>query len=304
MLGRKPVVRRETDRVMRLIGVDFTSAPSRRKPITVAVGSFGAASAAGPQAMSAVHVHELLAFTSLPSWQDWLTHSGPWIGGFDFPFGLPRAFVRDGLRWPIEAHTPWPAITRRLAALSRPELIAHCKAWCDARPAGSKFAHRATDVPAGSSPSMKWVNPPVVLMLHAGAPALLACGATVPGLHEDGTDPTRIALEAYPGLLARSVLGRTSYKSDDPSRRLDPQRRAARERLVASLEWGAHLFQLPVNFADGRDSCLEDAGADRLDAVLCLAQAAWAAQQRASRWGLPADFDAMEGWIVGAQPQA
>ena len=29
---------------------------------------------------------------------------------------------------------------------------------------------------------MKWVNPPVVLMLHAGAPRLLAAGVTIPGL--------------------------------------------------------------------------------------------------------------------------
>lgn len=60
---------------------------------------------------------------------------------------------------------------------------------------------------------MKWVNPPVAFMLHAGVPRLLEAGVVLPGLHEpgatatagneDGTTARRVALEAYPGLLAR-----------------------------------------------------------------------------------------------------
>jgi hypothetical protein len=34
--------------------------------------------------------------------------------------------------------------------------------------------------------------------------------------------------------------------------------------------------------------------------VLCLMQAAWAAQQGAPRYGLPPDTDALEGWVVTA----
>ena len=30
---------------------------------------------------------------------------------------------------------------------------------------------------------MKWVNPPVAFMLHAGVPLLLEAGAMLPGLH-------------------------------------------------------------------------------------------------------------------------
>ena len=47
-------------------------------------------------------------------------------------------------------------------------------------------------------------------------------------------DPTRVALEAYPGLLARQLIGRNSYKSDDKARQT-PARRAAREQLLAQL---------------------------------------------------------------------
>ncbi len=44
---------------------------------------------------------------------------------------------------------------------------------------------------------------------------------------------------------------------------------------------------------------IADAGADRLDAVLCLMQAAWASTREGH--GLPAEVDALEGWIVSAR---
>jgi hypothetical protein len=161
---------------------------------------------------------------------------------------------------------------------------------------------------------MKWVNPPVALMLHAGAPALMRAGLSLPGRL---ADPLRVALEAYPGLPARAVLGRTSYKSDAPARRLCPERRAARARLIAALQAGPEgelpvkgqeagrpkttgAFGVRVELGEWTQACLEDAGADLLDAVLCLTQAhqAWAA--RGEGWALPARIDPLEGWIIGA----
>jgi len=274
-----------------IIGVDFSSAPTRRKPITVAIAQ------AGP---GTVVLREILRFESLPNWHDWLAAPGEWVGAFDFPFGLPRAFV-EGLGWPLTSSAPWREVTQRIAALSRAQLIEQCRAWCDARPVGSKFAHRATDLLAGSSPSMKWINPPVALMLHAGAPRLLEAGVTIPGLNEQGTDFGRIALEGYPGLLARAVLGRQSYKSDDPKHRKDPLRQASREALVQALEAGEHPFEVRVDFQALRHDCIEEAGADLLDAVLCLTQAAWAWHRRDRNWGLPAAIDPIEGWILGSE---
>ncbi|TXL64324.1 DUF429 domain-containing protein [Zeimonas arvi] len=279
---------------MRLHGIDFSSAPTRRKPIVVASGRL-AAGAAAPGAAAGGASLDLLAFEALESlaaFDEWLRRAGPWLAAFDFPFGWPRELI-ESLGWPAGN---WAASIDHAAGLSRAELMACLRAFCQARAPGSKFAHRATDRPAGSSPSMKWVNPPVALMLHAGAPRLLAAGATLPGLHAG--DPARIALEAYPGFVARSIVGRESYKSDDRSRQT-PQRREARARVLAALASGENRLAIAVRLDPAlAQACLDDATGDRLDALLCLAQAAWAWQRRDQAYGLPARVDPLEGWIV------
>jgi hypothetical protein len=238
---------------------------------------------------------------SLAAFEQWLRYPDPWTGGFDLPFGLPRELVTT-LGWPLQ----WQACVQHFASLSRAEIRNAFAAFCDARPVGGKFAHRACDRPAGSSPSMKWVNPPVAFMLHAGLPRLLAAGVVVPGLmphsavHLNGA---RVALEAYPGLLAREVLGHRSYKSDDRSKQT-PERLIARKDLLTALEAGYTRLGLRLKLTHAqRDALVDDAKGDALDAVLCLVQAAWGSQKHAQGdllYGLPANLDPLEGWIVTA----
>jgi hypothetical protein len=270
---------------MHLIGVDFTSAPSRRKPITVARGE-----AQG----CVVRLVALEAWTDFAGFEAAIAPGGlpePWTGVFDLPFGLPRELV-ESLGWP----TDWVALIRHYAGLTREDIRRTFAAFCAARPVGSKFAHRATDGPAGSSPSMKWVNPPVAFMLHAGVPRLLSAGVHMPGVHVG--DPSRVALEGYPGLLARELIGTRSYKADDAVRRT-PERLIARKDLVEALEQGRGRLGVRVRLTHAqRDALADDASGDRLDALLCLVQAAWAVQQ--PRHGLPSTVDPLEGWIVTA----
>ena len=265
-----------------LAGIDFTSRPTRRKPITVAIGQSDGAG---------VRLARLDRHVSFESFAAWLRTPGPWLGAFDFPFGLPRELV-ETLGWPRE----WLALMEFYASLSREQIRATFAAFCDARPAGGKFAHRACDLPAGSSPSMKWVNPPVAYMLHAGVPLLIAAGVQLPALHEG--DPTRVALEAYPGLLARELIGARSYKSDAVAKQT-AERLIARKDLIEALEQGRTGLGLRLRLSHAqRDALAADASGDELDAVLCLVQAAWAAREPG--YGLPAQIDPLEGWIVSA----
>jgi len=266
----------------RIAGVDFTSRPKRRKPITVALG------VCDDDAVQLERIDEHADFAGFAAW---LRTPGPWVAAFDFPFGLPRELV-ESLGWPLE----WPALMRHYAALERAQIRTTFAAFCAARPAGGKFAHRACDRPAGSSPSMKWVNPPVAYMLHAGVPLLIGAGVDLPGLRAG--DAGRVALEGYPGLLARELLGTRSYKSDERARQT-PERREARRALVDALVAGrGRLQRRLVASADQRAALIEDPGADRLDAVLCLMQAAWASGRPG--YGLPTRIDPLEGWIATA----
>ena len=271
---------------MQVLGCDFSSSPSRRKPVVLALGQVQA---------GRVRLQALQTFDTLEAWGAWLAQPGDWVGGFDLPFGLPRELVQT-LGWP----TDWAACMDHYAALTRPQIREQFAAFCQARPVGGKFAHRATDGPAGSSPSMKWVNPPVAYMLHAGVPWLRRAGVHLPRLHTG--DPRRVALEAYPGLLARELLGSRSYKSDDKAKQT-PERLLARRELLGALERGQTRLGLRLVASDALLGRLaDDPSGDALDATLCLVQAAWAALQHAAghpAYGLPA-CDPLEGWIASA----
>ncbi|PLK50277.1 DUF429 domain-containing protein [Uliginosibacterium sp. TH139] len=263
-----------------LLGVDFTSAPSRRKPITVARGELRA------------NGLQLAGIESCADWASFeavLARPGPWLGGFDFPFGLPRALVEQ-LGWPQD----WAGLIQHIHTLGKPAFKAALDAVREGRPMGSRYLHRACDGPARSHSPMKLVNPPVGLMFFEGAPRLLSAGLSLPGLHAG--DPQRLALEAYPALLARRFT-QASYKSDERAKQT-LERRAEREKIIAGLCAGAAgpVLDLPSALAA---QLLDDASGDSLDAVLALLQAAHAWLLRDEGFGLPAGVDPLEGWIVG-----
>lgn len=269
---------------MRVYGVDFTCAPRKAKPITVACATLKGTRLA---------LEQIENLESFAAFEAFLARPGPWIGGFDFPFSLPIALTRD-LGWPDR----WPELVAHCGRMTRRELRAVLDAYRATRPAGSKYAHRATDLPAGSSSPMKLVNPPVALMFHEGARRLASSQIHLPGLRK--TKDSRIALEAYPGLLVRGQLGlRQSYKSDTRSERT-PARHAVRKAVVEAMTKGKPLgitLLLP-RLLERR--LLADGSGDSLDAAICALQAAWGWQRRERDFGLPPGRPPGEGWIVTA----
>ena len=102
-----------------LRGIDFTSAPTRRKPIAVARGRLDAAQRLRLERVDALP--DFAAFEAL------LAEPGPWLGVFDLPFGLPRELV-ETLDWPRD----WAALMRHYAALPRATIRARFAAFCAA----------------------------------------------------------------------------------------------------------------------------------------------------------------------------
>ncbi len=265
-----------------ILGVDFTSAPRPKKPITAASGHLR---------RDVLEIEALETFDDFHQFEELLARPGPWIGGFDFPFGQPRALLR-ALGWP----TDWAAMVTHCATLDRVTLRRLLDDYRATRPAGAKYLHRETDRPAGSSSPMKLVNPPVALMFHEGAPRLLRAGVHIPELRRG--DPARVALEAYPGFLARAIT-RSSYKNDSRAMQT-PGRQSARGQILDALQSGSHPLGLRLALRTKllHRQALADASGDTLDAMLCAVQAGWAAGRPG--YGLPPRVPRAEGWIIGA----
>jgi hypothetical protein len=268
---------------MQLWGVDFSSAPSARKPVVVAQGL---------RAGAVLRLQAVQLLPRMDAFAALLATPGPWLGAFDFPFGLPRAFVQaQGL-----GNTAQAVITElQRRCPTRMDFRSLVDAWGNTRPAGQRLIHRATDtalVGLSSTSPLQTRYVPVGFMYYEGFSRLLASGAHLPGLHAG--DLGRVALEGYPGLLAHELIGRRSYKNDD-----SPERLLARKTIVEALEQGRTRLGLRLKLTPAQaGELVADSSGDRLDAVLCLVQAAWASEQ--PRWGQPLQVDPLEGWITGA----
>ena len=266
-----------------LLGVDFTCAPGPRKPITLAAGRLE---------RGVLRLDGVEALPSLAAFEQLLKRPGPWLGAFDFPFGLPRTFVQaQGLGGTTAAVIA--ELQRRCP--TRMAFRALVDAWGNARPPGQRLLHRACDtaLPGVTSTSpLQTRYVPVGFMYYEGLSRLVTAGVTLPRLHAG--DPARQAVEGYPGLLAHELIGSRSYKNSDAADRL-----IARKEIVERLEQGRTRLGLRVKMGHAqREALVGDASGDRLDALLCLVQAAWASTQPGL--GLPEAVDPVEGWIATA----
>lgn len=265
---------------MRIHGIDFTSRPTRRKPITCLECRLDG------RVLSAGTLERL---TSFGAFEDFLKRPGTWIAGIDFPFGQPRKLI-ENLGWPKS----WTGYSEHVGRMTRQEFRKTLDDYRANRAWGDKEHRRATDISAGSLSPMKLYGTPVGLMFYEGAPRLRSAGVTIPGVVEGDQD--RIVVEAYPGVLARNLIGRRSYKQDTKAKQTEEQRQARKDLLNAlrSATVGA-THGLTV---EAPDSLIDDPGADELDALICAIQAAWSWTKRTSGYGMPPTTDTLEGWIA------
>lgn len=269
---------------MNILGIDFTSRPQRRKPITCLHCILDG------DVIRAGQLHE---WPSFEGFERALRAPGPWITGIDLPFGQARKFI-ETIGWPQD----WAAYVDYAYALGRKGFRQALDDYRADRPAGDKEHRRHTDIKAGSISPQKLYGVPVGLMFFEGAPRLREAGVMIPHL-QDG-DPERIVVEAYPGVLARRLIGRRGYKHDTVKKQT-PDQYAARRDLFTSIVSGdlrsAYGFEVEAS-----PTLCDDPTGDRLDALLCAIQAAWAWRNRNKRFGAPASVDTLEGWIADPVP--
>ena len=221
------------------------------------------------------------------AFEGFLAQPGPWVAGFDLPFTQSRRFL-DGVGWPLD----WAGCADLVAGLTRAEFREILENYKEHRPAGDREHPRLFEKGMGATSPQKLYGVPVALMYYEALPRLRRAGLHLPGLC-DG-DRSRIGVEAYPGVCARALIGRTSYKSDS---RDTADLLAARASLIAALTGaaGQARFGLTLHLPPGLG--LAGTG-DDLDAVICALQAAWAHRMGLTEAGLPGLPDPVEGWIA------
>ena len=239
-----------------------------------------------------MRVEDSETLTDFGGFEDFLQRRGPWVCGMDFPFGQPRSLVA-ALGWPES----WEGYVGEVGSLPKEEFEDKIRADMAKRPAGSKWRYRLADRRSGSSSAMMLFRVPVGKMFYQGAPRLLASGVRVEPCRRNGDE--RVAVEAYPAVVARRFLGRTAYKRDAAPD--TPERRSARETLLRGLESTAlsEVYGFAVEMdARWRDEFVRDPSGDALDSLLCAVQAAWAYEKRDEGYGVPPECDPDEGWIL------
>ena len=133
-------------------------------------------------------------------------------------------------------------------------------------------------------------------MFFEGVPRLRAANILIPGLQNGPLD--RVVVEAYPGIAVRNLVGRCSYKAERKSDQTNEQlqvRKRIRDELVGKK--GMCIYRLRVQIPEGVDVVTDPTG-DRLDALLCAVQAAWAWRNGPPNFGLPKPICSTEGWIA------
>ena len=202
---------------MKIYGLDFTSAPGRKKPLIVLGCRLEEDS---------LRIEDSETLTDFSGFEAFLRRPGPWVCGMDFPFGQPRSLVA-ALGWP----EGWEGYVGEVGGLSKDDFEDAIRADMATRPPGSKWRYRLADRRSHSSSAMMLFRVPVGKMFYQGAPRLLASDVRVEPCHRNGD--ARVAVEAYPAVVARRFLGRAAYKRDAVPD--TPERRSARETLVTGL---------------------------------------------------------------------
>lgn len=271
---------------MKIIGIDFTSVPSQKKPLPCVHSVY--------KKKHGLVLDRIDFLNDFQQFETIMDQKGPWVLGIDCPLGLPHAFLSG-----TSLQGEWKEYIASISDLSWNEFEAMISEFKSGQPSKRKESLRLTDELARAMSPLKLLNPPLAKMFYELAPRLFASEASV--LPFQKKDENRIVLETYPAVLARRFAGKYKGASKVHTQSELQDSRKAILKGISSYEFSDEFgFQVEVG-EEIMIKALEDSNGDVLDSVLCAVQAAWAFQNKKKNYGMP-DFShsvvSSEGWIV------
>ena len=246
---------------MKIFGLDFTSAPSKRKTITCAKGTI--------KKGNPLIIKDIETFTNFSGLEEFLNSKGPWVAGFDFPFGLPAAFIHE-----IKLTPDWESYIHTIQKWKKESFENKIYEFKKKRMKGKKEPCRVTDILAIAKSPLKQINPPLAKMFYEGATRLLNSDVSVIPCRP--RKDNRTALETYPAQLARIFAKK--YKNEG-SKGNHPLFKKARKKIIKGLlsnDTADKLgFSIQIN-SKLQSLAIEDGKGDILDSLLCTVQSGWA----------------------------
>lgn len=254
---------------VRVAGIDFTSSPSPRKPLTFATGRLEG------EILTLESTGTITAFAAL----DTFLQSNQFdLVSVDAPLGMTRSVVNE-LGWPDRRDE----LIAYIATLTRIEFLQGLQNRADSKPYGEKEPKRLTERYAPGAFSCVKIGRPSMARMTYEAFRVLA------------RNPTSRFTEAFPKLVQLALFPGARYKfATEPARR-------ARAGLVEALLGPKipHYYGFELRIEERlMPALIEDAMGDLLDAVFACVQAAWACRQLDPNLGIPPGIDPIEGWIV------
>ncbi len=270
---------------MKIYGIDFTSTPNLKKPIAITEGILK------NKILHIVRIHTIVDFQSF---EEFLNQKGPWVSGFDLPFGLPLNFLTLQ-KFPVQ----WEQYVSKISRLSKPKFEEVIKKFKATQPKGYKEPLRMTDSFSRALSPIKLVNPPLAKMFYEGSKRLLESGISIFPCCPKKSN--RIAIETYPALIARRFAN--SYKNEknkEATKNFKKERKKIIDGVLSEEFLNEFEFDLKIenHFIE---SLINDNSGDLLDSLLCSLQAAWGYSKKRYNYGISFGNDSQvktEGWIV------
>ncbi len=269
---------------MKVLGIDVTSRPSRKKPLVIASGGFR---------HGRLCIEEISCQSSFSGFEDLLVSRCSWVAGVDAPLSFPHGFC-DYL-----GTSDWRECCRRVCSLGRKGFEESVYAYRATLRKGERLPLRECDQRAGAKSPLLLAYVPVGKMAYE-VMSRLSCAECRVIPFERPLRGRGVVLETYPALIARRFIPGRKYKHE-VRKKPDASCRNAREDLVNALGERpfSDYFGFPVSMTGPAEGlCVNDVQGDVLDAVLCAATAAWGYSMRREGYGVPCGPGSAEGWIV------